>query len=171
MKKKIIKDVLLYFLLVVVSYLLQTTLFKWIEIRGISPNLLIVVVVSISLLKGRLYGSLVGVFIGIFCDAFYGGPFGFYSIVYMNVGFFCGYLHNIFYKDNIVLPLILMGISSILVNYMEFFFGYVFRGKLSASEYVGVVFLPDLLYTLFIGFIGYHFFYLILSPEKQEEGE
>ncbi len=171
MKKKIIKYSIFYFILIVVSFVLQTTFFKAIAVGGVSPNLFIVVIISVSLLKGSLHASIVGVIIGMLCDALYGGPFGYYSIIYLNVGFFNGYLYNYYYKDNIVLPLTLIALSSVFVNYIQFFFGFVFRGKLSIRPYFTNIIVSEMFYTVLVGFIFYHILYWILSKRELEKKE
>ncbi len=163
MKKKIAKDIIFYFILVVITYVLQTTFFKWFAFNGVSPNLFIVIIVTISLLRGRVHGAIIGLMIGCVCDIFAYGPFGFHTIIYMNVGFFSGYLYNYFYNDSVLIPVILMGFMSFLVNYFEYFFGYVFRGKIDITRYINIIFLPDLLYTVFVGFIVYNIFYWIFT--------
>ncbi len=162
MKKKIIKYSIFYLILISLSFVLQTTFFKAIAVGGVSPNLFIVVIISVSLLKGRLHASIVGVIIGMLCDSLYGSSFGFYSIIYMNVGFFNGYLYNHYYKDNIVLPLTLIALSSFIVNYAQFFFGFVFRGKLSLRPYFADIFLSEMFYTVLVGFVFYHVLYWML---------
>ncbi len=171
MKKKIINYFIFYFILISITYVLQTTFFKALAVRGVSPNLFIVVIISVSLLKGRLHASVVGAVIGMICDALYGTSFGFYSIIYMNLGFLNGYLYNYYYKDNIVLPLTLIAASSLIVNYLEFFFGFVFRGKLSIIPYFSNILLSEMLYTVLIGFIFYHILYWILSNRGLEQKE
>ncbi len=171
MNRSIAKTVLFYSLMIVFTYVIQTTFLKSIAIRGVSPNLFIIVVVSIGLLRGRTEGAIIGAIIGMLCDLFYGGVFGFYSVIYMNMGFFSGYFYNFVYKDNIVLPMILIGASDVLYNYIVFFFTFAFRGKLNMTSYINQIFFTELVYTLIVGFLIYRMFYIVLIAAKLERRE
>ena len=44
---------------------------------------------------------------GLLLDLFYSGPFGFYTLIYVYIGYFNGILTKYYYEDYITLPLIL----------------------------------------------------------------
>ena len=70
-------------LLALLFFLLQSTLANYIEIAGISPNLLIILIVSVAFFSGKTAGMLTGFFCGLLVDLFFSDILGFYSMVYM----------------------------------------------------------------------------------------
>ena len=67
MKRKIIVA-----LMILISFLLQSTVFKALAIGSISPNLLVVLTSSFGFMRGKKEGLWVGFFCGLLEDIFYG---------------------------------------------------------------------------------------------------
>ena len=60
------------FLIIGISFLLQSTVFQAISFAGIVPNLMLIVVSSVGLLRGKKEGLFVGFFCGLLIDIFFG---------------------------------------------------------------------------------------------------
>ena len=103
MRRKII-----VFILIAVCYLLQTTLFSALSFASISPNLLIIVVSAFGFMRGRKEGLFIGFFCGLLLDIWNGGILGFYSLVYMYIGYINGMFRKLFYPEDIKLPMLLI---------------------------------------------------------------
>ncbi len=95
-------------LIVIICFLLQTTLFQTLSIASISPNLLIIVTASFGFMRGKKEGLLTGFLGGLFIDVFYGGTLGFYAMIYMYMGYINGFFRKIFFPEDIKLPIILI---------------------------------------------------------------
>ena len=95
------KSKIVLFFTIIVCFLLQSTLLQKISIGSITPNLLLVLCVSMGLMRGRKSGLWTGFFSGLLVDLFYGSVFGFYALIYMYAGFFSGYAFRIYYDDDI----------------------------------------------------------------------
>ena len=100
MRRKII-----VFILIAVCYLLQTTLFSALSFASISPNLLIIVVSAFGFMRGRKEGLFIGFFCGLLLDIWNGGILGFYSLVYMYIGYINGMFRKLFYPEDIKRPM------------------------------------------------------------------
>ncbi len=81
MKKNII-----LFLVILASFILQTTLFQVLDFGGISPNLLMIVTASYGFMFDKKYGMVTGFFCGLLMDIFYGSVLGFYALIYLYIG-------------------------------------------------------------------------------------
>ena len=57
---------------VIISFLLQGTLFRAISLGNIVPNLMIIVTASYGFMRGRKNGLLIGFFSGLLVDVFLG---------------------------------------------------------------------------------------------------
>ena len=60
----------------VVCFLIQSTVLHLISIGSITPNLLLILCVSMGLMRGRKVGLWTGFFSGLLIDLFYGSVFG-----------------------------------------------------------------------------------------------
>ena len=89
------KSKIVLFFTIILSFLLQSTLLQKIAIGSITPNLLLILCVSMGLMRGRKSGLWTGFFSGLLVDLFYGSVFGFYALIYMYAGFFSGYAFRI----------------------------------------------------------------------------
>ena len=77
MRRKIV-----LFIIIAICFLLQTTVFRALTFANIGPNLLIIVVSSFGLMRGKKEGLWVGFFCGLLIDIFFGfylGGYAFFS--------------------------------------------------------------------------------------------
>ena len=108
MKRKIIVA-----LMILISFLLQSTVFKALAIGSISPNLLVVLTSSFGFMRGKKEGLWVGFFCGLLEDIFYGRLLGMHAVMYMYIGYVNGYFNRIFYGEDIKLPIFLISVSEL----------------------------------------------------------
>ena len=73
-------------LIIFVNFILQTTLFPLLAIRGIFPNTALIIVTSYALLRGSKEGAIVGGFTGLLMDIFFSKMIGFYTLLYLVTG-------------------------------------------------------------------------------------
>ena len=72
-------------LLILITFILQSTVFQSLSIASIAPNLLLILTVSFGFMRGKKEGILVGFFCVILIDIFYGNLLGFYALIYMYI--------------------------------------------------------------------------------------
>lgn len=77
-------------LIVVLNFILQTTLFPYLAIQGVFPNTALIIVTSYSLLRGSKEGALVGAGTGFLMDVFFHTYIGFYTALYLLIGLIFG---------------------------------------------------------------------------------
>ena len=142
-------------IIIIVCYLLQSTLFQVLSFAGISPNLLIVVTSAFGFMRGQKEGTWIGLFCGLCMDIFSGNTLGFYALLYMYVGFFNGYFRKLFYPEDIKLPMLLIGGSDLLYNLAVYFFLFLFRNKYQIWYYLKNIILPELVYTMLVTIVLY----------------
>ena len=68
-------------LLILVTFILQSTVFQSLAIASIAPNLLLILTVSFGFMRGKKEGLFVGFFCGLLIDIFYGNLIGFYALI------------------------------------------------------------------------------------------
>ena len=129
------KNRIILFITIIVCFLLQCTVMDRISIGSITPNLLLILCVSMGLMRGRKVGLWTGFFSGLFVDLFYGSLFGFYALIYMYIGFISGYAFRSFYDDDLKVPLFLVAGTDLLYNLAVYGLQFLLRGRLGFSHH------------------------------------
>lgn len=163
MKRKIIT-----FIIIVVCFLLQSTIFPKLSFASVRPNLLIIVTSSFGFMRGQKAGMAVGFVSGFFIDLFWGSVIGFNMLLYTVLGFVNGEFQRLFYDDDIKLPIGLIGASELLYGIISCFCIYVLRGDFAFGSYLLNVIMPELVYTILATLILYQ---VILHINKKLEAE
>ena len=155
-------------IIVIICFLLQSTLFKALSIASISPNLLIIVTSSFGFMRGKKEGLLTGFLCGLCIDIFYGGTIGFYAMIYMYLGYINGLFRKIFFPEDIKLPMILITASDFVCNLLVYVFQFLFRRQFHLPYYM-VHIIPELVYTILVTVFLY--FILLKINQKLEMAE
>lgn len=137
-------------LIIIICFLLQSTVFKALSFASISPNLLIVVVSSFGFMRGRKEGMYIGLICGLLLDIFFGQIFGFYTLLYMVIGYVNGMFRKIFYPDDIKLPMVLILGSDFVLNFIIYLLLFLPRKKTNLGYYLLHIMIPEMVYTLVI---------------------
>lgn len=148
-------------MILIVTNVLQSTYFQHFRIRGTIPNFYIIIIVSFALLRGSKEGAIVGFFGGLIQDIFFGTSIGFYALLGMYVGYFCGKLNNDFYRDSFLLPITLTVFSTFFYELSVYIFTYLVRGKVQFIYYLNNIILPELVYTGVISIFIYQCIYFL----------
>lgn len=144
------RNIILFFV-IFISFILQTTVFQTFSLGGISPNLLIIVTASYGFMYDKKYGMVVGFICGFLMDIFYGsGVLGFYALIYLYIGAANGAFHQIFYQDDIKLPLALITASDFVYSFVCYVLLFLLRGRFSIGYYFRSVIIPEIVYTIFV---------------------
>ena len=142
--------VLADFLMIIICFILQNTVFQALALASISPNLLVILTSSMGLMRGKKEGMLVGFFCGFLVDIFYGALFGFYALVYMYIGYVNGFFNKIFYDDDIKLPMLVISASEFLYSLIVYVFLFLIRTRFNFGYYFIHIIIPELVYTIVV---------------------
>ena len=174
------KKVIVTAVLVLTCFLLQSSVFPWFASGGIKPNLLIILTASFGLMLGEKTGILTGFACGILIDLFSangggtgsGDLLGFYALIYMFAGYFNGKCNRIFYPEDIKLPLAMITVTDLAVNFVCYVVMFLMRAKLDIAFYILHIILPEAVYTLIIAAVFYPLLLLISKKlfSKAERG-
>lgn len=163
MKRKVIT-----FVIILVCFLLESTIFHNIKITTVSPNLLIIVTSSFGFMRGKKTGMAVGFVSGFFVDLFWGHLMGFNMLLYTIIGYFNGAFKRLFYDDDIKLPIGLITASELVYGVITYVFMYMLRGDFGFDVYLLHIIIPELVYTILVTLILYQ---MILHVNKKLEAE
>lgn len=137
-------------LFVIVSFILQCSVFGHIAFAGIIPNMMIVLTASFGFMRGEKEGLVIGFFCGLLNDIFFGSFLGFYALVLMYIGYLNGKFSRIFYPEDIKLPIALIVTSDLSYGTLCYILLFMLRGKFQFVYYFSHVILPEVLYTIVV---------------------
>ena len=139
--------ILLKAAIIVIALLIQLTLINSITILGLKPDLIMVVVVVFSLLKGEKEGSISGFASGLLQDIFSTGILGINALAKTVIGFTCGILKEKIFHEHIlfIIPVITF-ISSFMQSILIFLLLRAFGIEYNLAWSLKQVALPEALY-------------------------
>ena len=163
MKRKLITLVI-----IIICFLLQSTILRKLAIGNICPNLLIIVTASFGFMRGTKSGMYVGLTCGLFIDLFWGGLLGFHMLLFVLVGYFNGSFQRLFFDDDIKLPIVLIGVSDFMYGLLTYGCLYMLQGDFAFLSHLMEIILPELVYTILVTLALYQ---IILHINKKLEEE
>lgn len=119
-----------------------------IGVLSATPNLLMILVVSIGFMQGKTEGLFTGFAAGAFVDVIYGQYLGLYALLYLLAGYFCGTFTDVFFDEDIKVPLILVTICDAAFGVAVYIVGFLMRGRTDFGGYLVSVILPELVSTV-----------------------
>lgn len=158
--------------IILLCFLMQTTLFQHLALAGEVPNLILIFVVAFAYMRGRKAGMCYGFVCGLLIDLVYSDVIGLTALLYVLVGYLVGICNEIYYRDELSVPIILVAISDFLFNFAYYIFNFLLRGRLQVFYYIWNVILPEVVYTVLVACILYKLLYsLNYWLERNEETE
>ena len=123
--------------LMILAFTIQNCVFPLMPFLTATPNLLLILTFS--------FGFILA---GILLDLFYSGPFGFYTLFYIYVGYLNGICTKYYYEDYITLPLILSLVNELAYNLYIYVFRFLIRGRLNILYYLRELMIPEIIFTV-----------------------
>lgn len=146
---------------ILICFLLQTIVFRHLSIGGITPNILIILTVGTAYMKGQVSGLYMGLLCGLLTDLMGNGPLGLYGMVYMFIGYISGISYKIYYSDDNVMPVFLIGLSNLASGFMIYVFEFLLRSRLNLFFYAKRIIIPEALYTALVAIVLYKLLNLV----------
>lgn len=152
--KKILINIGLLFL----AFTIQCCVFPLLPFTSATPNLLLILTFSFGFIHGREAGMYYGLLSGILLDLFYVGPMGFYTLLFIYIGYLNGICTQYYYEDYITLPLILSVLNDFAYNLYIYVFRFLIRGRLDFFYYFKEIILPEIIFTMVVTLFVYRIF-------------
>ena len=149
------RKLLINLVMLILAFTIQICVFPQIAFLSSAPNLLLIVC---SFIEGRERGMFYGLVAGLFMDLFYSGPFGFYTLFFINLGYVSGICNKYYYEDYITLPLLLSLASDLIYNLYIYVFRFLIRNRLNFGHYLVSIIIPEIIFTTVTTLVVYRFF-------------
>jgi rod shape-determining protein MreD len=140
---------------ILICFLLQTTVFQWFRLAGVTPNLLLILTVSIGFMRGRKEGLFIGFICGLLIDVYYGNLIGICALIYLVIGYLSGYANKIFAREDLSIPLLLIGVGEFIYFFLYYVLEFLLRGRLNIIYYFIHIGFPRIIYTVVVSTFMY----------------
>jgi rod shape-determining protein MreD len=120
--------------LVFVAAILQVTIFSQIDILGGYPDVVLLTLVGIALLRGSIYGAAAGFFAGLIVDTANLATLGVTSLLLTIAGYWIGRYGETTGRDRAHAPFVSVAVSTILVQLGALILHYLLSDTVSAQR-------------------------------------
>jgi len=118
--------------LVFVAAILQVTIFSSVEILGGTPDVVLLTLVGIALLRGSIYGASAGFVAGFLVDTANLSTLGVTSLLLTIAGYWIGRYGETTGRDRAHAPFVSVAVATILVQFGALFLHYMLGDPVSA---------------------------------------
>ena len=144
--------------LLILSFLLQTTVFSLHDLTGTAPNLTLILTMSFGIMRGRREGMLTGFFSGLLYDLFFGSYLGIYAFIYMTIGYLNGRFHQKYLMEDISLPVFIIIVDQLVLDLIIYIGNFLLRNRVNLGYFFVHKMMPQLLYDVLITVIVYRIY-------------
>ncbi len=163
------KRVITLGLLIILYFILQSTLFGFHDMNQVTPNLLLILTMSFGLMRGRKEGLLVGFFSGFLVDCIFNSMIGPFMFLYMIIGYVNGFLHKNYMIEDVMLPMVIICLDEFFFNFAVYIVGFMLYNRLNFKDYLRDIIIPETIYTALLTVILYKFHVFINRKLKDKE--
>jgi rod shape-determining protein MreD len=150
-----------------IAAVLQAALAPHMTIMGVTPNFLLLVVVTLAMVEGATPGAVAGFAAGLVFDLLSSGPIGPGALVFTVVGYLSGMLALNMFSESWVMPVTVVGVASLV-------FGLAYGGLLAfmgaEQDIIGIVFrlaVPEAIYDTLLALLVFPWLARFLRRESE----
>lgn len=156
--------------ILVAAFLLQSVVANYLRFFGVSPDLLLVVVVSYGLLFGWEVGLVAAIIGGLLYDLTFGWYVGAHVLALSVVGVIAGLVEEKVFKDNILLAPSAGFVGTVVGQLIVWVIMWMFGRPVTLWESLRQPILPAALYNMILCTLVYgriYKYYLYLKPDPR----
>ena len=152
------KKILTMAAIILINFILQTSLNSFLDIFGVIPNISLILVVIFSVMTNGVIGGILGLFTGMLYDIMFYEVFGIFTLIYFIIGVLSGYFSEEINKENYSMYCTIVFIATIVMNFsiyiISFFLNYnIEKAYLFVGKNLLELFLNTVLTILIMKFI------------------
>jgi rod shape-determining protein MreD len=154
--------------LLILAALVQATLSPYLKVSGVHPDLVLLLVISWTVLRGLEEGATWALIGGLSLDFLSGAPFGVFSLSLLGVAFLASLFHGRTFGSTVVLPLILVFPLSLFFNAMALLLLTTLGHPVNWTDAFFYILIPNAIYNSGVMMIIFPLLYLLnrrLNPQ------
>lgn len=142
-------------IVLLISYILETTLLSSISFFGASPKLVLVIIICYSMVSGKEKGAIIGIISGFFVDIFSSGAFGINILLYTYSAAIAGALSDKVFGKNAITSVVITFIVSFIYGIIFALAMYILKIDRNIIYFIFAYFLPMSVYNALLSFFVY----------------
>jgi rod shape-determining protein MreD len=146
------------------AVVLQISIFSGVDIFGGRPDLLLVTLVMVALLRGTIFGAVAGFGAGLLYDMGTFGTLGFIALLYTLAGYWIGRYGETTGRDRSHAPLLSVAVVTVLFSFGALMLHFMLGENAPAREVLVESLVPTVLLNLLIAVPVYAAVRRILRP-------
>lgn len=135
--------------------ILQSSVLPFLEVKGVKPDLLLVMLIGMGFWGGNPLGISVGLATGLLVDVLYGQALGLHALQYMLIGFGAGLFYNKVIYAKLLYPMMLTIGACLIKNILLFLYLFFSRTDVAVGAFMTRVMFPEMGYTLILAYPVY----------------
>lgn len=147
--------------LLIGAALLQATLSPYMKVGGVHPDLVLVLVIGWTILRGIEEGAAWALIGGVSLDVLSGAPFGVFSLTMLLVAVVTSLFHGRLFGSSIVLPLLLTFPLSLAFNGTALIILYLLGHPLALNDAFFFIMVPAAIYNTVVMLLIFPLLYLL----------
>ena len=143
------------FLIIVVNFILQSTIFQALKINDIAANYTLVLVILITILYGLGSGLFTAIFAGLFVDVYLSMTIGINLFILVVISILISFIGRPLFTGNKLTLVFLTAISTALYQLMYYFFMYFLNKGIGFTRVMTHIVPYEILMNSIVCIIGY----------------
>lgn len=143
------------FFILILNFIVQTTVLQHFSIAHVVPNTALIIIITISLLKGKYKGAFIGLIAGLLQDILFSKIIGINALIYFLIGYVTGLLNNKVFKESIALPFLTVAVSTLSYHIMYYLFMLFLSRDVSFLMMMKNIALKEAIYNSIISIFVY----------------
>jgi len=140
--------------MVVISFILQTSLFNFFDIFGAVPNISLILVVIFAMMSDGVTGGIIGIMTGILYDTMIYDVFGIYTLIYFLIGSIIGTYSDNMLRENFIAYCAVTSISTAAMHFLLFIILFFLRYNVgNAGSIISIIFIEAVFNTILVVFL------------------
>lgn len=156
-------------IMIILAFALQTAIFPFVPYISAVPNLMLINVFTIAFAYGEVEGVLYGLLCGILLDTTSSSAFGYYTLIFVWVGYMNGAFSKYYYDEYLFLPLTMCAINEFVYNLYIFVAEYLLTGEKGFFAFLKAKLLPDVVLTIIFTLLLYRLLLAINRGLKKRD--
>lgn len=156
-------------LIIVANLILQSTLLQYFKIYNVLPNTALILVISFAMYSGKNKGAIIGLCVGILQDIIFGRVIGLNAFVYMLIGYFVGLINRKVFKDNLLIPVALTAVGTVLYETVNMLFLYFLKYRIELFNVFKKMLVVEVLYNSIFSILIYIYVSKLFQTKKKKK--
>jgi rod shape-determining protein MreD len=164
----IVLDTIKAGVLLLAAAIIEVSILSWLEIADAHPELALVLLVCIALLRGPIFGACAGFWVGLALDTASLEALGVTSLLLTLAGYWCGRLGEVTTRSSAQPPLVAVAVAILGVGVGSAILHFMLGQTVPVSHFFVGVLLPALALNLLLAYPVYRLARALFPPPARE---